>query len=201
MTEEFSEPVRLEDGFWLVKCKVDLKKQVFVPLMGPSTSTGSKKVWTESEDQALKGLVLYKGSMKWTTIAEKLNETMHNNLNIRQAKHCRERWNNFLNPTLNWAEWSAEEDKIIISNHKLLGNKWTAISKLLSGRTENQVKNRWRCLQRKVKKISKNEENQVFVEIGGESGSGEGSDEGLMKILRIDEIVPGKYYEDFTEYF
>lgn len=201
MTENFLQPVKLEDGCWLVKCRVDEKKQVFVPLMGPSTYTGTKIVWTESEDQALKGLVLYKGSMKWTVIAEKLNEIIHNNLNIRQAKHCRERWHNFLNPALKWTEWTADEDRIILDKHEVLGNKWSAISKMLSGRTENQVKNRWRCLQRKVKKISKKSENQVFIEIGGESGKGEGVDEGIIELLRIDEIVPGKYYEDFTEYF
>ena len=39
--------------------------------------------------------------------------------------------------------WTAEEDEIILSQQKIVGNKWAYISRLLDGRTHNDVKNRW----------------------------------------------------------
>lgn len=186
----------LADGFWLVKCQIDHKTQKFVPIVKPPTLNGAKTNWTEAEDSVLKDLVLYKGSTKWTKIAEKLNETLYNGEHIRSAKHCRERWINSIDPGLKCTEWAPDEDHIIISSHKLLGNKWSAISKLIPGRTENQVKNRWRCIQRKVKKFCDSDQTQVFIEIGGEVGKGDGFDFGFTDFLGIDEILPGKYYEE-----
>ena len=193
MTELYQ---RLADGLWLVKCKIDPGTQKFVPVARPPTLNGAKVSWGEEEDRVLKDLVLYKGSMKWTKIAEKLNETLHDGKLVRAAKHCRERWINCLDPNLKSADWGPDEDHVIISNHKSIGNKWSAISKLLPGRTENQVKNRWRCIERKLKKFSDSDQVQVFIELGGSVGEGQGFDYGFTDFPSLDEILPGKYYEE-----
>ena len=39
--------------------------------------------------------------------------------------------------------WTKEEDEIILSQQQKLGNRLAKISKLLPGRTHNDVKNRW----------------------------------------------------------
>jgi len=93
--------------------------------------------WTPAEDEVIKGEVAKKGVGSWTAIAESLPG--------RLGKQCRERWYNHLNPVLSFLPFTAEEDEIILREVAERGTKWCEICKLLTGRSDNMIKNRWNC--------------------------------------------------------
>lgn len=89
-------------------------------------------------------------------VARSINGEVHQTAPVRRGKHCRERWHNHLDPGLNsnfytGGQWSYEEDIVLLKEQKRLGNRWSAIVTVLTGRTENSVKNRYNCLIKKAK--------------------------------------------------
>ena len=95
--------------------------------------------WRPDEDELLRKLVA-EGRKNWGQVATRIPG--------RTSKQCRERWYNHLDPNIVRGEYTAEEDRIILEAQARLGNRWSAISAMLPGRTEDAVKIRWKSLCR-----------------------------------------------------
>uniref|UniRef100_J3MN70 Uncharacterized protein n=1 Tax=Oryza brachyantha TaxID=4533 RepID=J3MN70_ORYBR len=110
----------------------------------PSSSSASAKKdrhivsWSAEEDDVLRTQIALHGTDNWTIIAAQYKD--------KTARQCRRRWYNYLNSECKKGGWSHEEDLLLCEAQKVLGNKWTEIAKVVSGRTDNAVKNRFSTL-------------------------------------------------------
>jgi hypothetical protein len=100
----------------------------------------SKAKFDAAEDKLLFDAVRRLGTTNWRRIARLLPG--------RNARQCRERWNNYLSPELVNGEWSRAEEETLWNKYVEVGPHWVAIAKLFPGRSKNSVRNRFLHLQR-----------------------------------------------------
>ena len=85
-------------------------------------------------------------SKRWATVAEKIPG--------RIGKQCRERWKNYLDPSVQRGDFSQEEHDII-SRERKAKKPWIEIAWQLPGRTDNLIKNYWNTVTGKRRKRAK----------------------------------------------
>ncbi|KAL6294703.1 hypothetical protein ACE6H2_002845 [Prunus campanulata] len=114
--------------------------------LGNEYSNSKKKerhivTWSQEEDDILRNQISVHGTDNWAIIASKFKD--------KTTRQCRRRWYTYLNSDFKKGGWSPEEDMLLCEAQKIFGNRWTEIAKVVSGRTDNAVKNRFSTLCKK----------------------------------------------------
>jgi hypothetical protein len=95
----------------------------------------ARRLFTAAEDAQLLRVVGANPGQPWEVIASQMND--------RTPRQCRERYTNYLAPCLRVADWTPKEDALLLEKINELGSAWAAIRHYFSGRSENDIKNRW----------------------------------------------------------
>lgn len=106
-----------------------------------------KLKFTAEEDKQLIELVGNRTHIDWNQIARRMKG--------RNPRQCRDRWHHYLNPNLNHGEWTIDEDSYIMSKYEEIGAHWNEIARSLTGRTGNNVRNRYLVLLRNKEKLAR----------------------------------------------
>jgi hypothetical protein len=100
-----------------------------------------KSKFTSDEDRMLIQLVNECGSNDWRRVSQLIV--------TRNARQCRERWSNYLNPALRSGEWTPEEDAMLLAKYDVFGSKWNKIAQFFENRSDLSLRNRWHRLRRR----------------------------------------------------
>ena len=104
--------------------------------------SSARKKFTPEEDQRLLLIVEQCGPFNWEQISTFLG--------TRNARQCHDRWKFYINPKLNKTPFTHEEDFLLIHLVMKYGGMWVQISKHFHNRSDVQIKNRWKSLQKQM---------------------------------------------------
>ncbi|OQR97026.1 myb-like DNA-binding protein [Achlya hypogyna] len=98
--------------------------------------------WSHEEDCLLQSQIAVLsqqgGKLNWASVAAGVPG--------RTAKHCQERWRNYLNPSIKRGPFDADEKEKLTELYNLWGNQWTRISEAIPGRCPVDCKTTWQNL-------------------------------------------------------
>lgn len=80
--------------------------------------------WTNSEDEILKAAIMKYGLNQWSRISSLLVK--------KSAKQVKERWFEWLDPSIKKTEWTFEEEEQLLKLTKMFPSQWKTISKFMA---------------------------------------------------------------------
>ncbi|KAF4504956.1 hypothetical protein G6O67_006961 [Ophiocordyceps sinensis] len=103
----------------------------------------NKGSWSQDEDRRLLEALRTHGP-KWVLVAERVG--------ARSADQCAKRWQHGLDPQFKRGNWTADEDKLLLSLVQQYGRDWKRIQShgSMCNRSKNDVKNRYTIMSRKL---------------------------------------------------
>jgi hypothetical protein len=66
----------------------------------------------------------------------------------RNRRQCRERWFSYLSPVVSNGPWTEKEEELLRAKVSEAGRKWRIIQVFFPGRTDINIKNHWKQMQR-----------------------------------------------------
>jgi hypothetical protein len=97
--------------------------------------------FSDADDAKLVTAIHHLGTSDWAKIAREVA--------TRNARQCRDRWRNYLNPSLALdIPWTDDEDAILVTKIGEIGAKWISLSQFFPTRSINSLKTRYHLLQR-----------------------------------------------------
>lgn len=96
--------------------------------------------WTKDEDEKLLELINLYGKDNWNFLSKQMGS--------RNARQCKERFQNYLDPDIKCGRWTPEEDQLILLKRHELGPKWMLIKSFFKNRTDAMIKTRYNALIR-----------------------------------------------------
>ena len=152
-----------------------------------------KRKFTPDEDNLLKRIVMIYGPHRWKFIAEMIPN--------RTARQCRDRYINYLQPSIRHGQWTEEEDQLLTKKVKEHGTKWSFIKKFFVGRSTSALKNRFYVQLGGWKQKKENGSDQIEKEVEKEEHKECNEEDGKESVSQINCIEASIFNDDQPQFF
>ncbi|KAF9008723.1 hypothetical protein BDQ17DRAFT_1236762 [Cyathus striatus] len=95
-----------------------------------------RHTWSSEGDQKLLAAVEKYGVDNWAVVARNVSEHV-------TAAQCQSRYAKTLDPSIKRGTWSVDEDNRLRKAVAVHGNAWTEVARCITGRTNDQCRERW----------------------------------------------------------
>lgn len=127
-----------------------MKEQSANPISeGEEQSANAVVQWDSISEDFLQNIVSMTGIKEWDQVNSMMKAQFPEKM--WESSACKERWYSVLEPMVAKKGWNEKEELELLVAHKLCQNKWSNVGALLGGRNNNNIKNRYYSIFRKVK--------------------------------------------------